>query len=218
MLLMMLENGMQIDEIVFCDTGKEFPDMYHHIKQVENYIQRPITTIKFEKDFDYLMLKNIKTKGKSKGQAGYGWPLSSTRWCTTLLKRDLFQRYVKQKYAGDFKSYIGMAFDEPDRTENKKTNQEYPLFDWRVTEGEALKYCYEKGFTWGGLYTRFSRVSCYCCPFKSLKDLRALYFFYPGLWEDIKQMDKLSRNTFRNDYTLEELEKRFILSVNKEAS
>lgn len=35
MLLMMIEKGMQIDDIIFCDTGKEFPEMYEHIKQVE---------------------------------------------------------------------------------------------------------------------------------------------------------------------------------------
>ena len=28
MLLMMLEKKMQVDEIIFCDTGKEFPQMY----------------------------------------------------------------------------------------------------------------------------------------------------------------------------------------------
>ena len=28
MLLMMLDKGVQIDEVIFCDTGKEFPQMY----------------------------------------------------------------------------------------------------------------------------------------------------------------------------------------------
>lgn len=28
MLLMMLEHNMPVDEIIFCDTGKEFPGMY----------------------------------------------------------------------------------------------------------------------------------------------------------------------------------------------
>lgn len=38
MLLMMLENNMPIDEIIFCDTGKEFPQMYDHIEKVQKYI------------------------------------------------------------------------------------------------------------------------------------------------------------------------------------
>lgn len=33
MLLRMLEENMPVDEILFYDTGKEFPDMYDHIKK-----------------------------------------------------------------------------------------------------------------------------------------------------------------------------------------
>ena len=43
MLLMMLQKNMPIDEIVFCDTGMEFPEMYDHIHAVECCINRPIT-------------------------------------------------------------------------------------------------------------------------------------------------------------------------------
>lgn len=38
MLLMMLEKYMQVDDIIFCDTGKEFPEMYEHINKVREYI------------------------------------------------------------------------------------------------------------------------------------------------------------------------------------
>ena len=38
MLLMMLEKNMPIDEIIFCDTGKEFTQMYEHIEKVQKYI------------------------------------------------------------------------------------------------------------------------------------------------------------------------------------
>ena len=33
MLLMMIEKGMKIDKVIFCDTGAEFPQMYEHIKK-----------------------------------------------------------------------------------------------------------------------------------------------------------------------------------------
>ena len=38
MLLMMLEKNMPIDDIIFCDTGKEFPQVYEHIEKVNKYI------------------------------------------------------------------------------------------------------------------------------------------------------------------------------------
>ena len=39
MLLRMLEENMHVDEILFCDTGKDFPDMVEHIEQVKKYIK-----------------------------------------------------------------------------------------------------------------------------------------------------------------------------------
>ena len=45
MLLMMLERGMQIDDILFCDTGLEFPGLYTHLDKLEKCIGRPITRI-----------------------------------------------------------------------------------------------------------------------------------------------------------------------------
>jgi len=45
MLLMMIEKGMQIDEIVFCDTTKEFPQLYKHIENVKQYINMQCTIL-----------------------------------------------------------------------------------------------------------------------------------------------------------------------------
>lgn len=71
MLLRMLEEGMQVDDIIYCDIGKEFPQMYKHIDKVEAYIKekydKTITRLKNPKDFDYYMFEHEKTKGKNKG-------------------------------------------------------------------------------------------------------------------------------------------------------
>lgn len=45
MLLKMLERGEQVDVILFCDTGLEFPQLYDHIRKVEQQINRKITTV-----------------------------------------------------------------------------------------------------------------------------------------------------------------------------
>ena len=42
MVLRLIEENRPIDEIIFCDTGLEFPQMYEHLKQLEAYIRRPI--------------------------------------------------------------------------------------------------------------------------------------------------------------------------------
>ena len=208
MLLRMLEEGWQVDEIIFCDTGMEFPDMYKHIEQVKDYIGQGITVVCPPKTFEYYMFEHVKVKGKRQGQKGYGWPDFRNRWCTARLKQAPYFRHIK-KYI-DVVEYQGIAIDEREREQsNAGRNIRYPLIEWGMTEKEALEYCYSKGFTWDGLYERFKRVSCWCCPLKSLPELKSLWKYYPELWEELKEMDKRANNKFRLDYTFEQLEGRF---------
>lgn len=207
MLLMMLEKGMPVDEIVFCDTGKEFPQMYEHIKKVEEHIGREITILKSEKSFDYYFAEHVRGRGKSVGAKGYGWASMRTRWCTGLLKIQPTKKYLKGK--GEHKLYIGIAFDEPKRHENIPKNVVHPLYDWGITEAEALKYCYKHGFDWGGLYEHFHRVSCWCCPLKRIGELRTLRKHYPELWQELLDMDSRIEFKFKPTYSVEQLERRF---------
>lgn len=208
MLLRMLEENMQVDEIIYCDTYKEFPQMYKHIEKIKKYIKekynKEITTLKAEKDFDYYMFEHEKTRGKNKGKRGYGWSTMLCRWCTSNLKTNVINKYLKAKNE-EYTEYIGIACDEPKRIKDKC----YPLVEWGMTEKDCLQYCYERGFDWDGLYEHFDRVSCWCCPLKNLKELKTLYTHYPELWEELKEMDKKSYNQFRKDYSVKELEEKF---------
>ena len=211
MLLKMIEAKMQIDEIVFLDTTVEFPEMYEHIEKVKKYINRDITILKADNSYEFMMFDYVKKKGKNKGQKGYSWADFRTRWCTIYLKQNVIKKYLK-KYK-DYKiiEYIGLAADETKRLERKKDERDtrFPLVDWGITEKQALEYCYSKGFDWGGLYTKFDRVSCWCCPLKSLKELRVLYKDFPYLWEKLKEWDNKTYRKFRADYSIEELEEKF---------
>lgn len=205
MLLMMIEKGMKIDEIIMCDTGVEFPEMYDHIKKVEKYMGMPITILKADVTFEYLLLEHIKNSEKNK-DLGYGFPSMQNRWCTSNLKTDVFKRYLKEKYGNEkIVEYHGIAADEPKRIKNHK----YPLAEWGITEKQALQNCYDRGFDWGGLYKKFKRVSCWCCPLQSLAELKVLYRDYPLYWEKLKEWESKAYNNFRADYTLEQLERRF---------
>jgi len=79
--------------------------------------------------------------------------------------------------------WIGFSSDESKRIK-KTIGYNYPLVDWKVTEEDALKYCYEKGFDWGGLYEKYNRVSCWNCPLQSLKDLKALWLYFRSIGKD----------------------------------
>jgi len=204
MLLMMLERGMRVDDIVFCDTGMEFPAMYRHIAKVEAYIDRKVTVLRAPHTYEYYLGEHIKRNG----QVGYGHPDFRNRWCTQLLKKSPIYRYMKE-----FESpieYHGIAADEAHRAgRNGEKHSRYPLIKWNITESEALQYCYDKGFDWDGLYEQFVRVSCWCCPLSRIGELRTLHNKYPGLWKRLQEMDKKSRRKFRADYSVAELTERF---------
>lgn len=213
LLLKMIENNMPIDDIIFCDTGLEFPELLRHINKVENAINRKITRLKSEKSFEYYMLEHIKTKGKDVGGKGLRWPSMQIRWCTRALKVSLIEKYIKEKYNNSqIIQYIGYTIDEQKRAKEKKSFI-YPLIDFKMTGIDALKYCYSKGFDWEGLYKKFSRTGCYLCPMQDLKSLYNLNRYYPEFWENLKRLDKLSiekyNKKFRADYSVEELELKF---------
>lgn len=221
MLLGMIERKMQIDCILFCDTGLEFPSMYDHLDKLEREIGRTITRLKADKTFEYYMFEtSVKRKSDTAFSEkygnilnGYGWAGPRMRWCTSLLKdspRERFLRPLRKEY--DVIAYIGIASDEEYRLlrpRNKQANHVHPLVDWHMTEADCLKYCYDHGYTWDGLYERFKRVSCWCCPLQSLSELRQLYKHYPELWNRLKDWDSRTWRKFRADYSVNELETRF---------
>ena len=208
MLLRMVEEGWQIDEIIFCDTGQEFEDMYEHIKKVEKMINMPITILKADKTFEYYMFDHVKTRGKNKGSKGYSWPDFRNRWCTQLLKKSVMSNYLKQHK--DVVEYHGIALDESHRADkNQEKVCRYPLIEWGMTEADCLEYCYSKGLDWNGLYRKLGRVSCWCCPLKNLKELKVIYKEYPQYWEKLKEWDSRTYRQFRADYSILDLEEKF---------
>ncbi len=221
MLLMMLEKGVSIDRVICIDTTKEFPQMYEHIERVQELVT-PLKIEIYKIDFDYYFSEHVKTKGKNKGSKGYGWASNRTRWCTSL-KRSMSNRIVygdgeyiprsqkvgRVSYSG-FTEYLGIAADESKRLEKNHTgrNLVYPLTEWGITESQALQYCYYRGLDWGGLYEKFGRVSCWCCPLKRLEEYEALRTYEPALWKEVRAMDSKTERNFKTSYSLDQLEEK----------
>lgn len=218
MLLHMMELGEHIDEVLTCDTYKEFPAMYMHIERIKALVEGAgiiFTQLRNPESFDYLMFEHeVKRRNKKlQGNVGYSWAGSKSRWCTSILKIDCINRYLRtlnQKY--DVIQCIGIAADEEyrlDRKNNQQENKRHPLLEWGWDEATCLNYCYSKGFDWEGLYRLFNRVSCWCCPLQSLEELRNLRTNFPELWIELRDMDSRTWFKFRADYSVEQLEIRF---------
>lgn len=214
MLLTLLNSGCTDFETVFCDTTVEWPQMYEHLEMVERKTGVKITRLKPDHDYEYYLCEYKRTKGRLKGVRGYSFALPGSRWCTSLFKRDALNRYLSTKY-GSRKNVcvaIGIAADETSRINHELLDQglvKYPLIEAGITESQALEMCYKAGFHWDDLYTRFKRVSCWCCPLQSLDDLKVLYKEYPMLWLKLKEQQRRTFKPFRRDYTLDGLEMLF---------
>jgi len=214
LLLLMLEKNEPIHRVVWFDTGWEFPEMIEHIDKLEAYTGIKFVRLYPAKSFDYLLNKTpvIAAKGEMKGKVhryGNGWPSMGRRWCTRR-KINAIEKYYRTQ--DNFISCIGFAADEAKRVPielKKKWPERYPLIEYDITEADALKYCYSKGFTWGGLYVLFDRVSCFCCPLQRIGELRALRKHRPELWTRMLDMDENNNRGFKGTKTVMDFEKRF---------
>ena len=72
-------------ELVFCDTEQEIPETYDYLNKIEIFLNKKITVLKPEKSFDHLysILKIL--------------PSVNRRWCTPLLKTNVFKSYIRNK-------------------------------------------------------------------------------------------------------------------------
>jgi 3'-phosphoadenosine 5'-phosphosulfate sulfotransferase (PAPS reductase)/FAD synthetase len=211
MLLEMIRRKEHIDEVVFFDTGWEFPQMYEHVAKVKRIVEDAgikFTTLHPEVSFDYLMFDVPVKDGK---HCGYSWcGLKGCRWGTTCKLRAI-DNYFKSE--PEHIQCVGIAINEPERlNKERKGNKRFPLAEYGFTEADCLKYCYELGFDWGGLYKLLDRVSCKYCGLKNLKELRNIYVHIPDVWEELRDYQRRSRLPYRgNGETVFDLEKRFDL-------
>lgn len=207
-----------LHEVIYCDTGMEFPAMVEHINRLEQIFTRAgikFTRLKSEKSFEYLMFDYRPKKKNPELQhlKGKSWPTSKVRWCTGELKQKVVSRYFKQlRKEKTVIQLVALAADEEYRLErknNQNPTHRHPLIEWGWAEADCLKYCYDAGFDWGGLYELFHRPSCWCCPLQPLSELRKLRKHFPDLWAKLLDMEHRTWNTFKEFYTVDQLEIRF---------
>ena len=214
MLLKMIENNMAIDDIVFCKImatstiGAEFPEMYKYLDKVDKYLIKTIgkkitrieAPITFEQQF-----YTVKNRGHYKGKI-YGFPWNLGAWCNSKLKVAALAKYMKQQ--GKYVSYIGISYDEPERFARLNKNERAPLYEWRMTEQDCLKYIQSKDL-YNPLYNKFKRLGCWFCVKQSLDSLRIVRKNYPQYWKLLLNWQKDSETSFKINYTVQELEEKF---------
>lgn len=184
MLLLLIEKGEPLDEVVFYDTGMEFNAIYDTRDRILPLLaSRGIqyTELRPENPMEYDMFER-PVEGKNGKHFGYSWcGTNGCRWGTSM------KLAAMDRYCGENTVYIGIAHDERERVKKERSpNKRMPLVEWELTEGECLLICYTRGFYWvengRPLYALLDRVSCWCCGMKNLKELRNYYHYLPTYW------------------------------------
>jgi len=192
MLLMLIEKGYQLDEVVFYDTGMEFQAIYDtRDKTLPLLSDKGVayTELRPERPFLYDMLEK-PVKGFKGQHNGYSWCGRRARWGTTWKTKSLDAHAKKN---GEYVQYVGIAHDEINRMKKeRRANEQVPLVEWGISEGKALIYCNKRGYWWmehgEPLYSILDRVSCWCCANKNIKELRGYYNYLPEYWERLKKL------------------------------
>ena len=210
MLLEMIRRKEHIDEVVFFDSGWEFPQMLKHVEKVKELVEDlgiTFTTLHPNNSFDYLMFD----KPKKKGSKGWSWcGYGGGRWGTRE-KITTIDNYFKNQ--GEYIQCIGIAFDEEERLlKEQNDNKRFPLVEYGFTEAECLQGCYSLGYDWEGLYEDLDRVSCKFCAYKNLKELRNIYWKMPDVWNELRDYQSRTHLPYKGEgKSVFDLEVRFNL-------
>lgn len=214
MVLRLIEENKPLTKCVFYDTGAEFNAIYNVIDRFKPVLSDygcELVILKPDRPFFLDMFAKPVCKGKPNEHYGYEWCGGITRWGTTH-KQQKINKYLKS-LNDEYIQYIGIAFDEQQRIK-EENNKTYPLVEWEMTESDCLEYCRSKDFDWlegnVDLYDVLSRVSCWCCANKNLKELEAMYKHLPDYWDLLKGLQSRIDRPFRRDgKTIFDLEDKF---------
>lgn len=119
MLLLLIEKGWPLDEVVFYDTGMEFQAIYDTQDRMLPELERlgiRYTKLEPGNPFLYDMLERQVQSRQKGAHRGYGWCGGLCRWGTTE-KLKAIDRYAEALGA---EVYIGIAADETPRLAKKE--------------------------------------------------------------------------------------------------
>ena len=200
--------GMEPDELVFCDTGSEFPHTYSFIEFLQKWSDgkkwsKVVTLKKLNKFKKPLSVISLCKDQSTLPNAAFGEKTCSLRFKTETA--DLYFNNHKKcwdawgvdrkgtktsSHTGKILRMIGINSDEPRRVKSwsnqPKWTQVFPLFDWGVGDFESNNV--EKV----GLYYP-GKSSCTVCPNMTHSEIAMLRDNYPEIYKQSLEIEEAYR-------------------------
>lgn len=186
-------------ELVFCDTGRELPEVYDFINKIATATGKTVKTLQYcGRDFDWYLR-----------DFGDFLPSPQKRWCTSKLKLIPFERYLGNK--DDISVYIGIRADE-NRMGNydlkRNVEYRYPLQEKQITLSGVMAILKAHDIELPEYYKWRSTGGCWCCFFQRKSDWAGLRMFHPDLFKQALK-DEEKSGFMWTDKPLKRLEARW---------
>ena len=182
----MRQNHPDLDiEYFFTDTGKELPEVYEFLVNLEGFLGKPIVRLNPDRDFDFWLK-----------QYNDFLPSAQSRWCTRQLKLRPFEQWIKPSLdAGvTFYSYVAIRSDEQYREgySSKRENLivRLPFKDAGIDKSGVLEILDGVGLGLPAYYEWRTRSGCTFCFFQQKIEWVRLMERHPEYFEEAKRYEK----------------------------
>lgn len=182
----MRQNHPELDiEYFFTDTGKELPEVYEYLGQLEGFLGKPIQRLNPLRDFDF-WLKEYNNF----------LPSPRTRWCTRQLKIRPFEQWIKEDAAKGNKihSYVAIRSDEASRgamvSKEKNLTIHLPFVAGGIDKPAVIELLESSGLGMPKYYSWRSRSGCTFCFYQQKIEWVRLKEVHPDAYEEAKSYEK----------------------------
>ena len=182
LMIVLLREGLPLDEAVFADTGGEVPETYEYLATSKEYLARhevPLTI--------------VSKRGRSLYETSWDrrvFPSAIWRWSTRDYKITPILRHYRS-LDSHINQYLAIAWDEIHRMKDSRvgyvTNL-YPLIDRRLTRADCVAIIEEARLPVP------ERSACYFCPFNSVERWRWLYETHSDLFDKAIALEERSKH------------------------
>ena len=203
MIIMMKNQGIKIDAIIYSEVGNEMPETYVFLKEFKLWCKK--NKLKFVEVKSKLgSIREHYTKNKI-------IPYRMFRHCTHKFKIVPINKWIKDIYGikEPINMFMGIASDEKHRKDKikgrKQFTYKFPLIDQEVDREGCVDIIKKEGLSVP------VKSGCYFCPFQTKKVWSKLLKEHPELYEDSNEFEKNGRaypkGNLMGNMTLEELRK-----------
>lgn len=206
------------DNLLFCfaNTGKELPQTYEFLKNIEAHFDIPIVWLEADvnpekgKGTGYTVTGYDSAKKNGEPFESvikkYGLPSKLYRHCTRELKEAPVHSFAKEYFSGDYLTAIGIRADEQSRL-SKKPGIIYPLAEINISKQFINDWWSKQPFN---LELSESQGNCDFCFLKSKR--KRINLLKGGLdvswWSDMEQRygdERRPMMDVRNGVTVQDL-------------